>query len=174
MEAPSNINCACCATPFAEADIYCNSCGFPLKGTEEEQRGFIDNRTIKEIDLADFHKNIKSATNSLYWVAGLFALGGIIGGFMLQDKSEIVGHLIVYVILIAIFLALAVWGKQKPLPALISGLSLYVFVQVANAILEPASILSGIIVKIIIIAMLIKGIKAALEADKIKKEFNIN
>lgn len=174
MEAPSNINCACCATPFAEADIYCNSCGFPLKGTEEEQRHFINNRTIKEIDLADFDKNIKSATNSLYWVAGLFALGSIVGGFMLEDKSEIAAHFIIYVILIAIFLALAVWGKQKPLPALISGLSLYVFIQIASAILEPASIVSGIIVKIIIIAMLIKGIKAALEADKIKKEFNIN
>jgi len=173
METPSNINCACCATQFAETDVYCNSCGFPLKGTEDEQRDFITNRTFKEIDLADFHKNIKSATNSLYWVAGLFALGAIIGGFMLQDESEIVAHLIIYVILIAIFLALAVWGKQKPLPALISGLSLYVFIQIANAILEPASILSGIIVKIIIIAMLIKGIKAALEADKIKKEFNI-
>jgi len=174
MEAPSNINCTCCANPFAESDSYCNACGFPLKGTEDEQRDFISHRTIKEIDLADFHKNIKSATNSLYWVAGLFSLGAIIGGFMLQDKSEIVAHLIVYVILIAIFLALAVWGKQKPLPALISGLSLYVFIQIANAILEPASIVSGIIVKIIIIAMLIKGIKAALEADKIKKELNIN
>ena len=174
METQSTNFCACCAVKFDENDFYCNSCGYPLQGSEEEQKNHIANRSIKEIDLEDFHKNIKSATNSLYWVAGLFALGGLITTFQLPNSEDIAAHLITYVILISAFLALAVWGKQKPLPAIISGLSLYVIIQIVNAIFDPITILSGIILKIIIIVCLIKGIKAALEADKIKKELNIS
>jgi len=174
MENQTTNFCACCSFKFNENDLYCNSCGYPLQATEEEQKKYISNRSVKEIDLEDFHKNIKSATNSLYWVAGVFTLGALITSFTLPNKEDLAAHLIIYVILVSAFLALAVWGKQKPLPALISGLALFVIIQIANAIIDPVTIFSGIILKIIIIAYLVKGIKAALEADKIKKELNIS
>lgn len=166
--------CTCCTIKLNENDFYCNSCGYPIQGTEEEQKNYIANRSIKEFDLQDFHKNIKSATNSLYWVAGIFALGALLTTFNLPNQEDIVPHLIIYIILISAFLALAVWGKQKPLPALISGLSLFIIIQIVNTIFDPVTLFSGIILKIVIIAYLVKGIKAALEADKIKKELNIS
>ena len=77
-------------------------------------------------------------------------------------------------ILVAAFVGLGFWARTKPVGALISGLSLYLIIHLLNAIVEPMSILSGIIAKVLIIGYLIKGIRSVLEADKIKKELNIN
>jgi len=41
---------------------------------------------------------------------------------------------------------------------------------VLNAIIDPVTIIKGLIMKIIIVGFLIKGLKAALEIEKMKKE----
>jgi uncharacterized membrane protein len=70
--------------------------------------------------------------------------------------------LLVNLVLAAIMGGLAVWGATAPLPAVLVATATYAVVLVANAIVDPATIGQGIIVKIIIIAFLVKGIKAAL------------
>jgi len=72
------------------------------------------------------------------------------------------GALLVNMILAAIMGGLAFWGKRAPLPAVLVATATYLVVIVGNAILEPATIGQGIYVKIIIIAFLVRGIKAAL------------
>jgi hypothetical protein len=165
--------CACCAHQYQPEDSFCDSCGYPFQGTREQQDTYIANRTVKEIDLADLNKKVKTACNSLYWIAGIICLSSILGFFTLEDENEIVIFLVTTVILVGAFLALAVWSKTKPATALISGLSLYVIIQVLNMIGEPSSIARGIIFKVLIIGYLIKGIMAVLEVEKIKKELNI-
>lgn len=173
MEIQNSDLCACCATQHDPTAIFCDTCGFPLQGTKEQQENYIANRAIKEIDLVELNKKVTSATNSLYWIAGIMGISTIVSYFLLEDDPDLFAILITSVILIAAFLMFAVWSKTKPAAALISGLSLYVIIQILNAIDNPASILSGIIVKVAIIAYLIKGILAVLEVEKIKKELNI-
>ena len=72
------------------------------------------------------------------------------------------GVLIVNLLLSAIMVLLAWWGRRAPLAAVLIATATYAVVIVANAIAEPATLGQGIIIKIIIIAFLIKGIKAAL------------
>ncbi|TKC04596.1 hypothetical protein FA048_19225 [Pedobacter polaris] len=165
--------CACCANTFAQNDSYCISCGYPLQGTNEQQENHIANRAVKEIDLIDLNKKVETACNSLYWIAGIIGVSSIIGYFTLTDEDDVLIFLITTVIMVGAFLALAVWSKTKPTTALISGLSLYVIIQLLNLIADPSSIIRGIIFKIIIIVYLIKGVMAVLEAEKIKKELNI-
>jgi hypothetical protein len=57
-----------------------------------------------------------------------------------------------------------VWARRAPLPAISCALALFVVVQVADALYEPTSIFSGIIVKVIAVVALIKGLRAALAA----------
>lgn len=165
--------CTCCSTTYTTNDIFCASCGYPLQGTVEQQQNHIANRTVKEIDLVDLKRKVESACSSLYWIAGIMSLSFIIGYFTLNEESDLFVFLITNVILVGAFLAFAVWSKTKPVVALISGLSLYVIIQLLNLIIDPTTLFKGIIFKVIIIVYLVKGIMAVLEADKIKKELNI-
>lgn len=165
--------CACCATKYQTIDVYCNSCGFPLQGTKEQQDSHIANRAIKEIDLGDLKNKVEQACSSLYWIAGICALSAIVQIFMFENGDDWFSYLVTAVILVGAFLAFAVWSKTKPLAALISGLALYLIVQILNAMADPGTLASGIIFKIFIIGYLIKGIFAIIEVEKIKKELNI-
>jgi hypothetical protein len=172
MENQNEGLCNSCYRPFVTTDTYCNNCGFPFHGTKEEKDHHIANRTIKEIDLTDLKRSVESACNSLFWIAGVIGLSTIFIFFTASEDDRF-ALLIMNVILIGAFLSFGVLGKTKPTTAMISGLSLYIIIQILNLIADPATIFSGIIFKIGIIFYLIKGIRAVLEADKIKKELNI-
>ena len=165
--------CACCTNTYQPVDTFCTNCGYPLQGNEDAQRNHIANRSIKEVDLIELDKKVKAASQSLYWIAGIMGFSSLIGYFTLAENDDITVFLITTVILVGAFLAFAVWSKTKPVTALISGLSLYIIVQLLNLMVDPTSILKGIIFKILIIGYLVKGIMAVLESEKIKKELFI-
>ena len=70
--------------------------------------------------------------------------------------------LIVNLILAGAMIGLALWGRRAPLPAVLIATATYAVVLVGNAIMDPTTIGQGVIVKIIVIAILAKGIKSAL------------
>jgi len=165
--------CAACDTAVLNDDIYCNNCGYPLKGSEQEQKSFILKREWAGIDIASFSKRLKSAANKLYYLAGVFVLYGIIVFFLKKDEEDVLAYVLPNLILAVMFFALGGYSMKKPLACMVSGLCLYAIVLILNFIANPAKIASGIIFKIVIIGYLIKGIKSAIEIEKIKKEHNI-
>ncbi|WP_019143036.1 zinc ribbon domain-containing protein [Noviherbaspirillum massiliense] len=72
------------------------------------------------------------------------------------------GVLIINVILAATMGVLALWSKRAPLAAILIATATYVVVIVGNAIADPITLTQGMIMKIIVIAFLLKGIKSAL------------
>jgi hypothetical protein len=74
------------------------------------------------------------------------------------------GVLIVNLILCAIMLVLGWWSRSKPLPAILIATAIYAAVQVISAIMDPTTIMQGFIMKAVIIAILVRGIKGALSA----------
>jgi hypothetical protein len=56
------------------------------------------------------------------------------------------------------------WARRAPLPAIACALALYLVVQVVSAVLDPSSIVKGIIIKLVAFGALYKGLKAALDA----------
>jgi hypothetical protein len=70
--------------------------------------------------------------------------------------------LLVNSILAGVMTLLFFWGKRAPLAAILVAGATYAVVNVTNAIIDPTTIAQGLFLKIIIIAILIKGIKAAL------------
>jgi hypothetical protein len=170
---PALTLCNACYKHVNEADAFCDNCGYPLKGTEKEQDYFIAVRNAKEIDLDAANKAIKRAGNTLYWIAGATVLMGVIFYFTIHDEASKIDLLIVNLILAGIYVGLGAWSRKKPLAAIISGFALYLIVFLLNAITNPTTIASGIIVKILFIGYFIKGIKSAIDAEKIKKELNI-
>jgi hypothetical protein len=70
--------------------------------------------------------------------------------------------LVVNFILAAVMGGLAVWGRRSPLPAILIATATYVVVTVTSALFNPATIGQGIYLKIVVIALHVRGIKAAL------------
>jgi len=162
--------CAACNVQVLNDDAFCTNCGYPLHGTNQEQRNFISIREAKEIDLSEANKKIKRASIALYVVAGTTALLGLAMVGLSKDPAAKNSLLITNLILAAIYGGLGFWCNQKPLAAIISGSALYALVLILNAIVNPLTIISGIIFKIIIIGFFVRGIKSAIEAEKLKKE----
>ncbi|AYL95979.1 zinc ribbon domain-containing protein [Mucilaginibacter celer] len=165
--------CTYCNTEIKAEDTFCTQCGYPVKGTETEQNHFISEREIQEIDLFTYNKSLRQATNTLYYLSGIFVFAALIYFGLHKDDPDVVAVVITNIIMAAIFLVLGSYSKRKPLACLVSGLSLYVIVQVLNAVVSPTSLLQGILVKIIIIGYMIRGIKSAMDVEKIRKENNI-
>jgi len=165
--------CAACYKTVSNDDVYCINCGYPLKGSEKDQKYFIQKRDFAEIDMVSFNKQLKNAANTLYYLAGVFVFYGIIIFFLKKDDPDVLAMVIPNLILAIVFLALGGYTHKKPLACIVSGLCLYVIVQILFIIDNPTNLAYGIIVKIIIIGYMIKGIKGAIEIEKIKKEYNI-
>ena len=166
--------CRACGNTVNEQDQFCIGCGFPLKGTEQEQNLFISTRHFKKNQVFALRKKIKNAQTTLFVLAGIFLVVGVIYYFVVGQNDLGFAVLIQQLILAAVFLALGGWAKNKPVVALISGLVLFILVQLIAIVEDPTNIFKGIILKIVVIIYLVKGLQSAIEAEKIKKEHNIS
>ena len=170
---PPKERCASCFTEIVTDDVFCTNCGYPLKGTEDEQRKFIGENEVTGIYYKEYYDKVKTAGNSLYYLAGFALLGAVISFFMKQDDPNVLAYTLPSLILAVLFLVLGGYSRKKPLACIVSGLVLYLIVQILLIIDNPVNIASGIIIKIVIIGYLINGIKSALELEKFKKEHNL-
>ncbi|WP_462265401.1 hypothetical protein [Mucilaginibacter sp.] len=172
------LNCTYCNTAVAQPDNFCITCGYPINGTEEDQRFFVSERNALAIDLEDHHKKVNQAGKSLYWLAGATLVWGFIQYGITASKGIDNGELdkpllLVNIILAALYLGLGLWSRKKPVAALVSGFSLYLIVQILGTIGDPAYLFKGIIIKILFVGYFIKGIKSAMEAERLKKQYYI-
>jgi hypothetical protein len=165
--------CGACRAKILNDDIYCANCGYPIRGSVQEQQDFVLKRDMAEIDMAGFNKRLKKAGNTLYYLAFFFVFSGVVTFFVRKNDPEVLGVVIPLLILATVFLALGWYSRKRPLASIVSGLCLYVIALLLMFINNPASIAYGLLFKIIIIGYLIKGIKSAIEIEKIKKEHNL-
>lgn len=176
------IKCAACGTVAKPYDRFCGKCGQAMPSAE-------DYRNQKLLKSATRAITILAVIFLLFGVLMYFATKSQSDSVLAQMQSmdpdaaypkqingktytvgelrkELVweprGVLIVNLILAVVMGALAIWARRSPLPAVIIATATYVVVIAAGAIVNPASLLQGWIVKLIIISFLVKGIKAAL------------
>lgn len=153
------LQCSFCDTAMEENQAFCVSCGFPEKGTKQEQSKFHADRILNMRKSSEARGGITSARNILFIIAALKMLWGVVFFFLLDKDSEV---LITYTILAIIYLVLGYWSQKKPLVALILGLLVYITIIVLGVILDPTTIFSAVIIRILVIVYLAKGIHAAL------------
>ena len=83
-----------------------------------------------------------------------------------QDRGRVKLQGAIMAALAVIFLALWWWAQTNPFGAALSALLLYVTVTLIGAMVDPASLLQGIIIKVIIIVALVKSIQAAMAYEQ--------
>ena len=135
---------------------------------------FLLKRNTQKSKLERANKKLWQATNTLFIIGaliGILALGNCFLSFTTLRGDY--GLMISQVSLAITFVALGFWCKKRPLPAILCGFSLYLLLQIVYLILGPKTIVNGLAFKIFFIGFLINGIRAALEAEKLKKELNV-
>jgi hypothetical protein len=163
--------CYHCKKPnLKETDVYCDNCGFPQRGNELEQRKFIAKFNADKMFQDQLQHSIKKARNILYILAGLNALFGIVLGLLMTVDIPV---LIVCIVSALIYLGLGIWSKSKPFPAIITGFIFYITLIIISAIVDPATIIQGIIWKVVIISGFYYGYKGAKEAEEIKEQIEV-
>jgi hypothetical protein len=138
-----------------------------LHNTNEEPTSIFSEEDFS-VDIYD--KHIRQARNAIFITAGLILLSVIILVFTIPEGYDYIWiDLLFYGIFIGGFIALGFWTKKKPYFAIISALILYgVFIGI-NAVLDIKTLFSGIILKIIIISLLVKGLSDAKGAQEMKQ-----
>jgi hypothetical protein len=169
--------CRTCATVVEPFDRYCERCGHALPSAEQR----VQARHVQEatnaikvlavlfalsaaIDYA-LRANAGTALSDMAGLAYPVTVDGItysVGALRDHLLWEHWSALVINSILAAVMTGLAIWGKRAPLAAVLCGTATYAVVNVANTIRDPATIAQGLLLKLVIVLLLAKGIKAGL------------
>ncbi len=125
----------------------------------------METEAYKEILIAQAFRKLKTVKVILFVIAAVQLILGLV--YYFNGTFELDGALIQLIIAL-IFFGLALLVDKKPRVAVISGLVLYGLLIALNAVVEPESIVKGIILKVVIIYAFVKGIRAANEAEELR------
>lgn len=134
-----------------------------------------DSNEVKHNELRQNHDKKEASSTVNRGRIALFILGtfylfiGFYEGFGMFGADVIYG--IIDWVIAGIFIGLGIWSYRKASLALIIGLSFYVLTIVLLALVNPITIISGIIWKIIAIVWLVYAISSA-RADEAKNRKN--
>lgn len=126
-------------------------------------------------DLADtkpYEKSLKTARIWLYVIAALQAGIGIWEYVSTQDPTVALFACIIDAGIGVIFFALALWSYKKPALAFITALVTYVVIHIGMLFVDPTNIVKGFILKILIVAALVRAYKDAREVERLRETIN--
>lgn len=153
---------------------FCPKCGFPANGTEQDQKNFYHALKLKQDVLDDAQKKLKRVTAMLYILAGINVLYGLYffgaGAALYGDDAGIIGA--TTIIMGLIFIGCGLWVKKNPVAGTVTAFSIYALVQVASALVEPETIFQGIILKIIIVVIFVRGIRSAFDYREYQRKLD--
>ena len=123
----------------------------------------------QKLELQSAETEIKKARNAIIAIAILIIIGNLI--VMGVNNSFTTLAIIIMLGIAVIFTGLAFLTKKQPLTAIIIALVLFVALWVSDIVIAGIqNLYQGIVVKAIILYFLVKGIKHAREAERIRKE----
>lgn len=144
-----------------------NQSGLP--STENNQDTIFN---ADEFSMQGYDKHIRQARTAIFLAAGILLLNVIILTFSVPDSYEYLWlDYSIWGGFIAGFVFLGFWSKKKPYYAIVGAIVLYAALVILNAIIDPSSIWKGIILKIIIIVLLVKGLNDARDAQRMQAQF---
>ena len=174
----SPIACPHCQSENPDGAEFCEQCGKAVPSSTPSGPRVVSGEVIAATSIGQnlqadlLRKAAGKAAGALFIVAGLTVLGGVLlyalGKRLGLSASDLNATLIVNLVLAGIFAALGFWARVNPLPGAIVGLVLFVSILVLNAVLDPASIVAGWLVKIIVVVVLTKAIQAGVKHRQLR------
>ncbi|MCX2574464.1 hypothetical protein [Pedobacter sandarakinus] len=151
-------NCSYCNITCSTNDFVCKHCGYPIHGTEKEQKTFIVQKRNLELDIEDNERSVNFVTNLFLITAGGWLVITLFYFFSNRHPDEAYQILFKGALRLEIYFSLALWSKYHPLPSFIVGLLVYFIFPMSGTIFEL----------ILVIYYIAKGISASLKIIKLK------
>jgi hypothetical protein len=118
-----------------------------------------------DFSMEGYDKPVRRARITLFIIAGLILITLYqVLPFNDDPVRMITAGIIVFEA--GIYVALALWTRKKPYTALIVSLCLFGGTILLNAVIQPASLFYGILIKIAIIVALIAGLSNARDCQR--------
>ncbi|MCG3136011.1 MAG: hypothetical protein HMLKMBBP_03798 [Planctomycetes bacterium] len=185
-------NCPKCNAVADDSGAFCPSCGSSLTGAAAPAPG---RRRLGNLAVVQHEKHTKSARSSILIVAILLAAGGVLMWFLVKKDADEVARIIgdqdvasnphfreakrlvarawllvaSNFVLAAGFVGLWIWAKRNAFGATLTAFIAFLTLVLVNAVVDPATIVQGVIVKILVIAALLKGLKSGLALRKLEQ-----
>ena len=116
-----------------------------------------------------YDKHIRQARNAIFFAAGILLINVLVlAGSAPAGYEYLALDIGFWSLFIAGFIALGFWTKKKPYYAIVGALILYGLFILINAVISIDTIFQGIIFKIIIIVLLVKGINDARTTQQMR------
>lgn len=158
--------CSKCGSSLNENDVFCNSCGFPERGTLEDKKKYNFSIHLKKNVIEDANKKLNNVKILLYVITGLNVIIGLINLSNDYSYAQGIGNLIAA----ALFLGCALWVNNQPLVGVLAAFILWILLQLSVVLINPALLFSGIILKVIFIGIFVKGIASAKDYLKFSEQ----
>ena len=124
-----------------------------------------------DFSMQGYDKHIRQARNAIFIAAGVLVLNLIVLAATVPDNYDYLWiDFTIWGVFIAGFIALGFWTKKKPYSAIVGALMLYAAFIILNASIDITTIYKGIILKVVIIVLLVKGVNDAREAQRMKEQ----
>lgn len=111
-----------------------------------------------------YDKHIKRARNILFIISGM----QIVSAVLLSRRYNSDMGIAIWIealIVAALFAGLGFWAKSNPYKAILTGIIAYISYQGLLAIIDPASIVQGIILKVLVVVFLFLGLSDAKKSS---------
>ena len=180
--------CPSCDKEVPLEDKFCSFCGKPTVVLSEKEKQKIRkaSRWILAISIMflifgtflgfrqksvaeDAQKKIAPYEESHVWEMPINGKNYTVGELRDKIEQEVILVFITNYFLAAVMFGLYLWARRSPFPALVTALCVYLSVIVLNGIVDPKTLVQGIIIKIFFITALIAGIKTSLVARGISQ-----
>ncbi len=146
--------CRKCGSVMSRKDRFCDSCGARWLSAEQQRH---------------YRTKIEPAMQrGAKWI-GVMGILYVFGGIVYYAMAEDPLVLVVNLVLAAIHAGLWHWAKRSLLPAAVSALVLFVTVHLLNAVMDPATLVQGVVVKVIFLVALARAMTAGLEARRLER-----
>jgi hypothetical protein len=175
--------CPHCGAANPVGSAFCESCGKALPtsyapGPRVVTAGTPGSSGVgRELLSDELRKKMNKSSGALLAVAIIWTVMGPVALWLEKEQMQrqnpgqvIEIYPIAYVIVFGIaaaFFGLWLWSRFQPFAAAIVGLVLFVSLWLLNIVVDPTQIYKGIIIKIIIVAVLVKAIQAGAEYRKL-------
>ncbi len=162
--------CPACKNESSEEQISCMSCDFPFDGTEKEKSIHIGKFISQKGVIYNADDALKKSQIILFAVSILFLIniGFNFSELRLNSVALILNMAITGIIALSAFLV-----KKEPYLFLILPLVMFIVLYVSNYLINPESLLQGIVLKCIILGSLIYSLYSHITAQQFKKKYKV-
>lgn len=161
--------CSYCKAEVSKIEVHCESCGFPLAGTEKEKAIWIGRQTMRRSKVAGSKKMIGKTRIILYIVAGFQVLNAILVYTMLNSVADTILHLVIAALLVTF----SYLSPKKPILFVTLALCVMLGYYFLLYLADPMLLFQGILWKCAIVMALLYTLYDAIESHNLKKKYKL-